>query len=223
MGTWLLLAVFVGVSLTLDVVGLIVNRRIGRSLSPRAVRKRYRWVLFNQVTSFGMLAWLLLSYGVTEWQAALLLGVMVVSAASLVWPAMRRQTEDEAQRNYADDTGHCGRCEYDLTGNVSGICPECGWKIPETPMRLEDPKWAFWWRKWEIEYLENWPRNLRTVRLSVAVFGAIALGLLVFWIYWPESGWFVLLLSPLMWLMAGHMLILGVRVAAYGRKQGTAT
>ena len=23
-------------------------------------------------------------------------------------------------------TGHCTRCEYDLTGNTSGRCPECG-------------------------------------------------------------------------------------------------
>ena len=22
--------------------------------------------------------------------------------------------------------GHCRRCDYDLTGNVSGVCPECG-------------------------------------------------------------------------------------------------
>ncbi len=22
--------------------------------------------------------------------------------------------------------GHCGRCGYNLTGNVSGVCPECG-------------------------------------------------------------------------------------------------
>jgi hypothetical protein len=27
--------------------------------------------------------------------------------------------------------GHCTRCGYDLTGNVSGICPECGVPIPE--------------------------------------------------------------------------------------------
>jgi len=25
--------------------------------------------------------------------------------------------------------GHCQRCGYDLTGNVSGVCPECGAKI----------------------------------------------------------------------------------------------
>jgi len=22
--------------------------------------------------------------------------------------------------------GHCEQCRYDLTGNVSGVCPECG-------------------------------------------------------------------------------------------------
>ncbi len=25
--------------------------------------------------------------------------------------------------------GHCRKCGYDLTGNVSGVCPECGEKI----------------------------------------------------------------------------------------------
>jgi hypothetical protein len=28
--------------------------------------------------------------------------------------------------------GHCARCGYDLTGNVSGMCPECGKRIAET-------------------------------------------------------------------------------------------
>ncbi len=31
--------------------------------------------------------------------------------------------------------GHCQRCGYDLTGNVSGRCPECGEGI--TPSQLE--------------------------------------------------------------------------------------
>jgi hypothetical protein len=26
--------------------------------------------------------------------------------------------------------GHCRVCDYDLTGNVSGVCPECGSKVP---------------------------------------------------------------------------------------------
>ncbi|MGQ9649774.1 MAG: hypothetical protein ACUVXJ_06675 [Phycisphaerae bacterium] len=25
--------------------------------------------------------------------------------------------------------GHCQKCGYNLTGNVSGVCPECGEKI----------------------------------------------------------------------------------------------
>ncbi len=31
--------------------------------------------------------------------------------------------------------GHCGKCDYDLTGNVSGRCPECGqaW-LPPGPL-----------------------------------------------------------------------------------------
>ena len=28
-------------------------------------------------------------------------------------------------------TGRCARCGYDLTGNVSGACPECGTPIPK--------------------------------------------------------------------------------------------
>ena len=26
--------------------------------------------------------------------------------------------------------GHCQNCDYDLTGNVSGVCPECGEPTP---------------------------------------------------------------------------------------------
>ena len=28
--------------------------------------------------------------------------------------------------------GHCTRCRYDLTGNTSGVCPECGMPLPST-------------------------------------------------------------------------------------------
>jgi hypothetical protein len=28
-----------------------------------------------------------------------------------------------------DNDGHCVACKYNLTGNVSGTCPECGTKI----------------------------------------------------------------------------------------------
>lgn len=27
--------------------------------------------------------------------------------------------------------GHCPNCEYDLTGNISGVCPECGASVSD--------------------------------------------------------------------------------------------
>ena len=32
--------------------------------------------------------------------------------------------------------GYCDRCGYDLSGNASGICPECGTPIPLKPKEL---------------------------------------------------------------------------------------
>ena len=31
-------------------------------------------------------------------------------------------------------TGLCQVCRYDLTGNVSGVCPECGWRFKPKPV-----------------------------------------------------------------------------------------
>jgi hypothetical protein len=31
-----------------------------------------------------------------------------------------------ARRKNFVDSGQCRTCGYDLTGNVSGVCPECG-------------------------------------------------------------------------------------------------
>lgn len=51
------------------------------------------------------------------------------------WPAFgaavgyivfnRRRMREEKRRS----AGQCGRCGYNLTGNVSGVCPECGGKM----------------------------------------------------------------------------------------------
>ena len=40
-------------------------------------------------------------------------------------------------------TGHCQTCGYNLTGNVSGVCPECGTKIdtgPSAPPAKDEPR-----------------------------------------------------------------------------------
>ncbi len=33
-------------------------------------------------------------------------------------------------RPEAPDFDVCTKCDYNLTGNTSGRCPECGWKLP---------------------------------------------------------------------------------------------
>jgi len=33
------------------------------------------------------------------------------------------------RRDHRIPQGHCQKCGYDLTGNISGVCPECGEKI----------------------------------------------------------------------------------------------
>ena len=44
------------------------------------------------------------------------LGLVVATATVTFWPARGRRV----------DPGLCPACGYDLTGNVSGVCPECG-------------------------------------------------------------------------------------------------
>ena len=51
-------------------------------------------------------------------------------AIAAVLPAiwLRRYWRD--RRVPSDGMPRCAKCEYNLTGNVSGICPECGTAIP---------------------------------------------------------------------------------------------
>ncbi len=37
-----------------------------------------------------------------------------------------------AGKRVAYDGSWCLKCGYDLTGNVSGVCPECGMELPDT-------------------------------------------------------------------------------------------
>jgi RNA polymerase subunit RPABC4/transcription elongation factor Spt4 len=59
----------------------------------------------------------------TVWELFFVFGGVI---AWLWWPDRRRIR-----------LGHCHKCGYDLTGNVSGVCPECGAAIlPAT--------WLWW-------------------------------------------------------------------------------
>lgn len=49
--------------------------------------------------------------------------------ASVVVIPMAALWYEEWRRKVRDRPGHCKRCGYNLSGNVSGRCPECGTEI----------------------------------------------------------------------------------------------
>jgi len=50
--------------------------------------------------------------------------LIIAIATGILWYQDRRRFE----------AGQCRRCGYDLSGNVSGICPECGMGTSELPI-----------------------------------------------------------------------------------------
>lgn len=51
--------------------------------------------------------------------------IILLIALSPFLAAVARTLRAEHRQN----NGHCTSCNYNLTGNVSGVCPECGTKI----------------------------------------------------------------------------------------------
>ena len=52
--------------------------------------------------------------------------MMVVMIAGVVGMVVRDLRLNRAKSNHAQ----CGACGYNLTGNESGVCPECGRRVP---------------------------------------------------------------------------------------------
>ena len=60
------------------------------------------------------------------------LGVLHGRAKSIVtgvYPTIAFIRGPTLRRRYRRKRGLCERCAYDLTGNMSGVCPECGMRI----------------------------------------------------------------------------------------------
>jgi hypothetical protein len=62
------------------------------------------------------------SAGMRRWNLALPAWFLVVITAALPLARTARRMGTRNRRR----PGHCPACGYDLTGNVSGVCPECG-------------------------------------------------------------------------------------------------
>lgn len=107
--------------MALDVQTRAMDVPLGRFDAPGFHRERASWVPETVAGvrlpgTFGThqetcvsLAWLLVLFG--------------GSGVSFAIRGRRRRAEP----------GRCPRCEYDLTGNVSGVCPECGTKVLAVP------------------------------------------------------------------------------------------
>lgn len=89
----------------------------------RGSRLRPRWDLYFPYTWWprvykagtGPFHYCDLEVVVPLWMVAVLLAI----PAALLW-----------WRDRPPPTGHCRNCGYDLTGNISGRCPECGEPTP---------------------------------------------------------------------------------------------
>jgi hypothetical protein len=56
-----------------------------------------------------------------------MLALLIVGAASMAFAIYASREQHRRLSN--SDPGVCVSCGYDLTGNVSGVCPECGTKL----------------------------------------------------------------------------------------------
>ena len=209
---WLNLALFAAIV----VLVVLANRR--RTLTtPRRQRISLRKLFYVALASGAVCACVPLAMGIPPLLAlllgAVLFGLWVLPLGYQVF--LRKQTDHEIAVNYGIDPEHCGRCGYDLTGNASGVCPECGWQIPGPSHQWERPDWAIWWKRWQITYLYNWRRSLVGMLLPAMFFAALAVLLLV----WGPGDFFVLALFAS--LTALNMFINVVRIISYARRRST--
>lgn len=93
----------------------------------------WRWHHFINSTTPSDEVWL--EYGryldemrMLGWGAVYRVPLLLVTAFLLILPAVRMlRTRARSER------GHCVKCGYNLTGNTSGACPECGEPFAESP------------------------------------------------------------------------------------------
>lgn len=210
-------------------------------LTPIERRKRLRRYMLLSTAGIGTLAVSQFTRDLLAdrlwWHTAGYPVLFVVSAlVVLLHPSYRKPTEKDVEKHFGQNPGHCGRCDYDLTGNVSGVCPECGWLIPPAPPHVEDPDWWCWWRKWNIEYLERWRRSFVShVLLALLSLGTAAATVFVYTLLGPiviidpvtglgrlHRPWYVytlLVAAAVLAALGLHAAVIAVRVVMYRRRE----
>jgi hypothetical protein len=100
------------------------------SLFEIAGEKMQAWPLITFVLSmlWTGLAFLLVDL-FRSWTPMFAMTVIAV-IASIIFRAVRRS------RNWTKRSGQCAACGYNLTGNTSGVCSECGTVISNSSERV---------------------------------------------------------------------------------------
>lgn len=200
----------IGILIAAGAVVFMVLRWTRKHPAPRDHKRLARGAAWFMAALAAVQLTIFLSGGSFEWTHLIIFGGAFAPALIFYMQSISRHTTLEEQANYAHDQRRCGRCEYDLTGNVSGVCPECGWRIPDAPVRLVDPDWTKWWKRWDIEYIDQW--RSRLVSIVIGGIGFIALAVLVVVLsprIWP--------VTLLMLALSAHMAIIAIRLYQYGR------
>lgn len=98
--------------------GKLVLTWYGTSIHPVGWRSGPCDLPWNDIASYGFV-WPQLDPDLTYTYVVIPLWLLLLTALILtvfLWYRDRRRVP----------VGHCRKCGYDLTGNVSGLCPECG-------------------------------------------------------------------------------------------------
>jgi hypothetical protein len=205
---WMLLIFAIVMVVSFGVGQYIEGKRA--PLSPRQSRKESRWIWALTGPICVLSAWMAWNSGTPQSRlfAVVMMAYLAIGAVVAVRQWLGSPPEREAVANFAVDPRHCGRCEYDLTGNTSGICPECGWRIPRWPLDVDSPGWAVWWRRWTIEHLRCWRVTLAILTGQWVVVAGITAAMAVY----PAVTYGAMIGA----LVVMNTSINIVRVAAYG-------
>jgi len=109
-------------------VGSFIAARFSRALVIHVVYGSSTATIFWLVLGPDRRDLLAIGAGSITWSYYLWRYIIFVAGAGIVCGGIARITHAicDARRI---ESGHCKKCGYDLTGNVSGVCPECGTPI----------------------------------------------------------------------------------------------
>jgi len=117
-----------------DVEPYLQQKRIMQDAFADANRKSGRKVVFNPDRPFGWRTGSVTHQGRTLGGVSVTFPHWILLLLLSVSPGVRIAIG--YRRYHRQQTNRCAKCGYDLTGNVSGVCPECGTAVLDSDKSL---------------------------------------------------------------------------------------